>query len=973
MPLTLRNHSYARMVRHSGLFLFGLFALLLATSASARVVALVLDDSGSMRPVFEQAAFAIQLLTAVVDRDDKLYIARLNGDGGRVVGPLNLADRPALLEQIRAAWQARNKDGTHYPPLTATLDTLAQVTAPGERASLLIVSDGAFTDPPAEAAIREHYQQVKALFRGESLDTYFVVLHHSADLRAIIEQQGIRRQLLTLFNGSPDAGRIDIDNPRNVYPGLRQAITLMHGASLIRNPEIVAFQGGRIDLQPPFSISRLEVIIPGNERQPPPEFARASFPLAQERPEAFFPRMSSGNARVYHLRPAQTLQPGERQSLEFAGSLPADAQVLFDSGLAVELRFFDAQGRPLQPDAQRRLRVNRYMPIEARALLVDRLAASGDQPIEFARLPRDPTFTLQEGQRSQPMTLRREKSDATATLRYAQPGRYTLTVVASYPGFITRRAQDVTVEVLATQDLALNLSAQRRLDCADCAPHQARLRYTDRTDPQEVFTIQARAEDAPEAGAYTLTLDAPLPEGISLRLPDGSWLAGTSTRLHLQPGQPTALKLLYDRRYRATTPAMVKLRLQAVNPDWRGTATLALEVAPQAAPVALAITPRRLAECPACAADEAKLTLFATPESRDLFALDLHLKGTQGAGDYVAELAQPLPKGVHLRRPDGQALADQRITLPLAPGQPATLRLQYDQEYRESQSGQVQLRLRPVQSLWQGEASVTLRLTPQTGAVTLRAAGHTGPDPQAPLVLPVTALEQGQGVYVQALDLLDPLEAGQLRVSSPLLPFALTLAGSDRVLVLPQKRWGCDCFTPGGEQPFTLDYRNERTGQQARYQGSVTLVRGSWWAVCWQEALALLAALAVIAKLICGWRTDRFPGNSRVVIADSHLGVARKMPLHRLSATLFTCWSEQRRVDGLLLRATPNGAEILCGKCKPSSTLIHEMAGEPVVKLGADQPGQVVRWRWGDSLYDDDQQRRYVLVKDIGKLPVSMS
>lgn len=946
------------------LFLCG---LLLAAPAQARVVALVLDDSGSMRPVFEQAAFAIQLLTAVVDRQDQLYLTRLNGDGGRVIGPLNLGDRVALLDQIRNVWQSKDKDATHYAPLAATLDTLAQVTPPGERASLLIASDGAFTDPPPEAAMREHYQQVKERFRGESLDTYFVVLHHSANLRQVIERQGIRRQLLTLFNGSPDAGRIDIDNPRNVYPGLRQAITLMHGASHERNPEIVEFQNSQIQLQPPFSISRLEVIVPGDERHPPAEFAAASFALAQNPPEAFFPKMSGGNARVYHLRPTQTLQPGERHRLDFTGPLPADAQVLFDSGLAVELRFFDAQGHPLQPDANRRLRVNRNTPIEARATLVDRLAASGEQPVNFATLRRDPAFTLQEGQRSQPMTLHRAENYAAANLRYAQPGQYTLTVVASYPGFVTRRAQDIAVDVLATQDIALSLKAQRRLDCADCAPDEARLSYLQRAQPQDLFAIQARADGAPEAGAYILEWAESPPEGVSLRLPNGQAPTGPSIPLNLIPNQPATLVLQYDRRYRATVPSHLKLHLRPANPDWLGEAALALDLAPQTTPVTLAIAPRRLAECAQCAADEARLTLLTTPESRELFALDLLLKDSLGAGDYVAELASPLPKGVQLLLPDGRPFAGQQATLPLAPGQPATLRLQYDRAYRDAQPHAIKLRLRPASALWRGEASLALNLIPRIDAVELRAAGHTGPDPNTPFVLPVTELGQGRGVYARALGLLDPLEAGQLSVAGENLEFALALADGDRVLIQPQERWGCDCLTPGGEHPFTLSYRNERTGQQARYQGSVTLERGLWWQVCWQELLALLAALAVIAKLICLWRTERFPSSSRVVIDDdAFVGVRKNIPLHKVSATLFTCWSEQRQVDGLVLRATSNGAEILY-RPNLSPTLTHCTKGESVKDLCLKSPKKTASWIWGDVLEDTGLQRKYKLVKDIGK------
>ncbi|MBK8177292.1 MAG: hypothetical protein IPK66_19190 [Rhodospirillales bacterium] len=60
-----------------------MFGLALALPCQARVVGLVLDDSGSMAPIFERAQFATQLLVSVLDPDDRLYLVRLNGDGGR--------------------------------------------------------------------------------------------------------------------------------------------------------------------------------------------------------------------------------------------------------------------------------------------------------------------------------------------------------------------------------------------------------------------------------------------------------------------------------------------------------------------------------------------------------------------------------------------------------------------------------------------------------------------------------------------------------------------------------------------------------------------------------------------------------------------------------------------------------------------------------------------------------------------------
>lgn len=125
--------------------------------------------------------------------------------------------------------------------------------------------------------------------------------------------------------------------------------------------------------------------------------------------------------------------------------------------------------------------------------------------------------------------------------------------------------------------------------------------------------------------------------------------------------------------------------------------------------------------------------------------------------------------------------------------------------------------------------------------------------------------------------------------------------------------------------------------------------------------------LAVIIKLICLWRTQRFPVNSRVVVTEQDpQGVPRRLPLHRLSATLFTCWSEQRKVAGLVLRATLQGAEILYQR-NPSPTLMHLMRGESLVDLYNQNARRPVNWRWNEALEDSELRRTYVLVKQSGQ------
>lgn len=802
--------------------------------AQARTVGLVFDDSGSMGPILERALFATQLLVSVLDPDDQLYVVRLNGERGQVVGPVDLSRRSAYLQQIRDAWRARGR--TPYEPVEALLRKLVEVTPAGEEASLLVITDGGFNDPPSPAQLEQRYQQLKSAFRGKNLSAYFVVLHHQQDLRDLIEKQGVRRTLLTAFNGDPAVGRVDIDESHRVFSGLRDVIAQLYGTDPVDRQRVVTLRNQHIELRPPFSVSRLVVVIPEQAGGRPARFQSASFALHQDPPAFFQPAVRNDRAHVYHARPLQPLPPNVAQTLTFDGPLPADTQVLFDSGLALELSFFDGQGQPLHPDPRGRLVVNQGAELEVRATLVDRLDPAA-RIVDLGALAHDPVFTLHQGDRAHRMRLDKPHNYASATLRYEHPGPHTLTGVARYPGFITRRGQDLLIEVEPVRSIQLSITPERLDGCAACAPDEALLAYTTQEAYQSVFAFAVAADQVPEPGAYRLELAQRLPSGVRLLLPDG--------------------------------------------------------------------------------------------------------QTTQG--------------GWFARDP----------TLTLEPGQPARLLLQYNHEYRAEDARSLRLRISPARADWRGDAETTLQLLPHVSPVRFKAAGHTGADPARPFQLALTDLGKKEGVYVAAEGLLRPLQADGLAVRGRTLNFSAIPDGPDRVLVMPEKNWWCDCLTRAGDHAFTLSYHDPELRQRADYSGNVTLLDVPWWEKCWQELLVLLLILLALAKIICLLRAERFPARGRLVIRDlDDAGALRRFPLHSVWSTLLSCRDERRRVGGLELRAAPQGAFIAYQRNYPPG-LTLEMTGESIQEIFDRQPRREIAWRWGESLVDSESRQRFILVRDI--------
>ena len=806
--------------------------------AQARVVGMVVDDSGSMKTSFHKALFAAQLLIASLGPEDQLFIARLNGGGGQVeaVPPETRGD---VLRQMQRNWQGKGQH-TPFEPLERMLEHLAEVTAAGEDADLLVFADGAFEDPPADA--RAVFEAIKSRFSGTRLQVYFVWLPGNA------MDRGLRDALLSVFNGAPTAGARDISQPSEVFSGLAEVVEAMAGADSVESESLVSREGESLTYTLPFAVRRVIAVTTGDAEREPARWRRASFELTQDPPTTLEPRMGRKDegdatqlrARVVRLESAAPLPAGSEIRLEFDRPLAPEDRILFDADLDIAVEVRGRDGVAVPRDASGRLRVAQGEPLTVHARFMDRDAA-GWKPLNLAGTGLVPELTLGDGVREQAMTVDPASGVGRAPAGpYDAPGQRTLSVTGRIRGLKYLRADDLVIDVVPLAQVSPKLTTERLLPCAGCAPDEARLPLIPGPAGAEALALVASVSAVEGPADFALTLDAPLPPGLTLSAADGTPAldAEGRGRLRLAPGESARLVLTYGDDWAPEGPESLGFTLNALDPLQRGATRLELRLLPVAAPLELALD------------------------------------------------------------------------------------------------------------------------------------GHTGADQSQPFSVPVTELGEGQGAYVAARGLRAPLSVEHLTLEpGDAGPLALRLQDG-RILLSPESGSWLPCLAESGERPFVLRYHNPRTLQSAELRASLEVAPVPWWRRCWREALALLLLLAVLAKLYCLSRSERFPPRSRALRMDEDASVSAGAQRERLrlsaARAFLLCGPERRRVYGFTLLPRYNGAVILRPEGEPPP-LFHAGIGESLASAFSEAHVREVPWGWGEELVDEEGGWRYLLVEDISR------
>lgn len=816
--------------------ILGILLLCLGTSVHARVVGMVFDDSSSMIDNFHKASFAAQLVIGSLDVSDRLFVVRLNGDRGRIeeVPPQG---RAAYLRGMQANWQADGK--TPYQPLRQMLEQLVDATPEAGDAALLVFTDGEFADAPP-AGLAQDYEALRARFPGRNFQVFFVSL--PGETAAV----DVRSALLTTFNGAPRSGATEIERAAEIVPALRDVVAILAGADPVESGRFVRQEGAKISFELPFSVRRVLILTSGDDRTAPARWVSSTFPLSQQPPLEFEPRMRAPDpgearrlqARIVHLTPVAPLPPKTAYGVEMDQPPRADDRILFVSGLELELALFDRQGVPLQQDAAGRVRVRRGQPVLVHAWLTD-LVDGKRVPLDLYGTGVTPQFTLNDGLNSRPMAFDTQAQRASADAGpYQTAGQFSLSVIARIKGVSYVRSKDLILQVDAEVDVTPELVGRHLMACPDCSNDRVELVIGSDDLVRDVYAIDASVPDAPKAAEYRLALDQPLPKGVTLVQADGSPLLGS----------------------------------------------------------------------------------------------------------------------------------EQQAVLTIAPDAPTPLLLRYDDRYQETAPSHVRLSLEPAEEGLRGYTSLELELAPTTAVMRLLEAGHTLPDQSHPFSRLVTEVGDDNGIYVAAEGLRAPLASEHLSVESQTgLPVELQVLDDRRILLMPRKRWWCDCLTPSGQQVVRVGYNNPDARQSDHLEVPFEIRPVPFWQRCWQEIALAVVLLALLLKLLCLWRTWHFPPRSQVWRCEIDASsVPKRRSLHRPWRRLFSlgCSDERRREFGLILVARASGIAVLRGSTV-SDGMFRTRTGERLSDLFEANPRrQEINLGWNEALHDEQNGYRYLFVSD---------
>ncbi len=383
------------------------------------------------------------------------------------------------------------------------------------------------------------------------------------------------------------------------------------------------------------------------------------------------------------------------------------------------------------------------------------------------------------------------------------------------------------------------------------------------------------------------------------------------------------------------------------------------------------LTGEHLMACPDCARERIELVVGSDGAVHDAYAIEAGVPDAPRTGRYRLALEGSLPAGVSLIGPGNQTLFERpgAVEVSIAPETPLGLRLRYDDAYRASAPIRVKLVLTAAEEGLAGAAELELELAPTIAPMRLLEDGHTLPDQSVPFAQPVDAVGDGNGVYVLASGLREPLDERHLRlfVDSE-LPLDLTPVADDRLLLVPRKRWWSACFTPTGQHRVRLEYANPRSRQSAELDVVIEIRDLPLWQKCWREILLAILALLIAYKLFCVLRTDRFPPQSQVWRCRNDAATPpQRQDLHRPWRSLFSlgCANERSRAFNELLLVARGSGVGLQRRSKVSATLQRTRTAEYLSEVFAkNQSRQEIVLNWNEELRDDQSGYRYILVRD---------
>lgn len=583
-----------------GAVVFSLLLLVSPATSHARLIGVVVDDSQSMGGRFLTSSLAFQLLIASIDEQDRLFYVRMSNPGKPIFVPGSFAGRQQVINTIKRDWTARGRN-TPIGSLTAALKTLQAESQKDEELKLVVLSDGEFGDAPSDPGA--YVERMRKGLRGQTVDAYFVAIAPRGNdkILAAIEAQGVRRELLTQFNGSPEEGKVDLRDTTTFIGQMSDLITLLNGGD-IASIDSIRYRGTSIQFAPPFAVKKVRVLAVGEKGRGVPNLKGQDFSLlgsgvvlngGMREPDT----ISNGKrllGSVFQLNPFPALVGGQDHQITFDQAVDNNnTRLIFETSVYVAWELLNAEGEVLFPDSRGLIRVAKDEILTARAKLYEEDGNGSPKEVVISQLPHEPQFTMQSSETragaptgSRVMPVNSDANSAFGKVAFASNGQHKLAVRVRYPGFLTSRGKDISVEVVDERPVRIRVQTEPGVDCPACRPDNVDLVYTASAIHKDALRLKFTAEGRNfTQGEFVLTLERPgLPHGVRLVLPDGAAWSGavfdSEQRLELVAGKAAEIRLEYDSDFQESLPREVALNVAATKP-WAGSHSLRLKISPR--------------------------------------------------------------------------------------------------------------------------------------------------------------------------------------------------------------------------------------------------------------------------------------------------------------------------------------------------------------------------------------------------------
>lgn len=487
-----------RRARYGALFglLWAALAFIAAGEARAgKLIGVVFDDSGSMKPSYNLPLLGLQMLASTLDGrpgEDRLLVTRFGWHHGSVDArrgsliahnvhetPLSpQAELQATIADFRN-WRISPSTGTPYEPLDLMLEALVQQARSGQEVHFVVISDGEFTTglkPPAQ--LRARYLDIRQRLseKGARLQAHFLLILNASDPGTVAEkvrQQRVRAELLLAFNGGEDAGSYIVDSFDRLREAMIDIIARVSETDPRRSSSVVLRAGQEIVMQLPFAVSRVITLSTGRAGAalPRPKELRVGFgqqvgvtrvdALGDMREADLLPAWQTQGQWAFagtQFIPSTPLQPG-RHIIPFDGQTN-DVTMLFRTDVSVGWKLIDGD-RELSPSASTDpmvVEAGREMTLDV--FVNDRL--NGNRIVNLAEMPRDARFVgrlVAPNGEARDIPLRFDPANARVRgpVRFSEPGKNLIEVKMLVAGAPSTSSGMVAVDVVPRMNFSISV------------------------------------------------------------------------------------------------------------------------------------------------------------------------------------------------------------------------------------------------------------------------------------------------------------------------------------------------------------------------------------------------------------------------------------------------------------------------------------------------------------------------------------